>query len=433
MLDFSQSLAAKTDIIVERWIEQVRQGREIKSALDLPPTALRDEIPRVLGAMGTVLSSSPEDDDLTTIVQASLEHGSCRAQQGYNSAEITWEYCLLRRTIFSTLESDLLKGSPQEILRAFNVINGVLDQAMAQCFHSYVEERVKGLEQLQGQLSFTNQELARLLRASQDNISHLAHELKTPLNSIIGYSELLLHQQQHKTQSAEAALEKDSNTEGPADIDSSISSIERVLRNGRQLLRLVNDSLELSRYGAGRIELRLISVDARSVINNAVEMIMPLVQAKGLQLAVDYQDAPSQIRTDPFRLQQILTNLLSNAVCYTDSGLIQVNCAKLPDDKWSISVIDSGIGIAAEDQTRIFEPFARVVNQKVQQPGNGTGLGLAIISRLVHLLQGKIELISEVGVGSTFTVVLPLAVSAAAIAAHPNPRSNEVSPGPKCQ
>jgi len=419
MLDFSQSLAAKTDTIIEHWVEQVLQGREIKSALDLPPTALRDEIPKVLAAMGTLLSSSPEDDDLATIAEASLEHGSCRAKQGYNSAEITWEYCLLRRTIFSALEPDLLKGSPQEILRAFSVINAVLDQAMSQCFHSYVEERIKELEQLRGQLCLNNQELTRLLRASQDNISHLAHELKTPLNSIIGYSELLLRQQQPKTKFVEDALEKDSNTEGPADIDSSISSIERVLRNGRQLLRLVNDSLELSRYEAGQIELRLVSVDVRSVIANAVEMVMPLAQAKGLQLEVDDERAPSQIRTDPFRLQQILTNLLSNAVCYTDSGSIQVTCSKLPDDQWSVSVTDTGIGIAPEDQTRIFEPFARIVNQKVRQPGDGTGLGLAIISRLTRLLQGKIELVSEVGVGSTFTVVLPLTTTSGAIATQP--------------
>lgn len=419
MLDFSQSLAAKTDIIVERWIEQVRQGREIKSALDLPPTALQDEIPKVLGAMGTVLSSSPEDDDLTTITEASLEHGSCRAKQGYNSAEITWEYCLLRRTIFSTLEPDLLKGSPQEILRAFNVINAVLDQAMTQCFHSYVEERIKELEQLQGQLSLTNQELTRLLRASQDNISHLAHELKTPLNSIIGYSELLLRQQRPNPKSANVVEKHSNNIEGPANIDSSLSNIERVLRNGRQLLRLVNDSLELSRYGAGRIELHLVSIDVRSVINNAVEMVMPLAQAKGLQLEVDYVSAPPQVHTDPFRLQQILTNLLSNAVCYTDSGSIQLVCLKLLGDEWSVSVTDTGVGIAAEDQTRIFEPFARVVNQKVQQPGDGTGLGLAIVSRLAHLLQGKIELISKVGVGSTFTVVLPLTTVGQAIAAQP--------------
>jgi len=132
MLDFSQALAAKTETIIERWIEQVLQGRQINSALALPPTALRDEIPRVLGAMGTVLSSSPEDDDLKTITEASLEHGNCRAKQGYNSAEITWEYCLLRQAIFSALEPDLLQGSPQEILRAFNVINAVLDQAMTQ-------------------------------------------------------------------------------------------------------------------------------------------------------------------------------------------------------------------------------------------------------------------------------------------------------------
>jgi len=296
-----------------------------------------------------------------------------------------------------------------------------------QCFHSYVEERIKELEQLQGQLSLTNQELTRLLRASQDNISHLAHELKTPLNSIIGYSELLLRQQRPNPKSAEDVQKSSNDIEGPANIDSSLSNMERVLRNGRQLLRLVNDSLELSRYGAGRVELRLVSVDVRSVINDAVEMVMPLAQAKGLLLEVDYLSAPPQVHTDPFQLQQILTNLLSNAVCYTDSGSIQLRCLKLLGDEWSVSVTDTGIGIALEDQTRIFEPFARVKNPIVRQPEDGTGLGLAIISRLTRLLQGKIELVSQVGVGSTFTVVLPLTTGGKAIATQPELSSNEIS------
>lgn len=396
MLDFSQALAKKTDLIIECWIEQVRQGRQIESALDLSQTALRDAIPKVLGAMGTVLSISPADDDYRTIASASLEHGVCRAKQGYNSAEIAWEYCLLRRAIFSTLKADLLLGSSQEVLRASELINGVLDQAISQCFQSYVKERMADLEQLQGHLSLTNQELTRLLHASQDNISHLAHELKTPLNSIIGYSELLLRQQ--RTPKPEVS----------ADIDNIIHNIERVLRNGRQLLQLVNDSLELSRYEAGQIELQLVFVDVCSVINNAIEIIAPLADAKGLQLEVDCDRAPPQACTDPFRLQQILTNFLSNAVYYTQAGSIQVTCLELPGEQWSLSVADTGIGIAPEDQARIFEPYARIVNKSLRQSGDGTGLGLAIVSRLTHLLQGAITLSSEVNVGSTFTLVLPL-------------------------
>ncbi len=398
MLDFSKALTEKTDTIIERWIEQVHQGRQIASALDLSQTALRDAIPKVLGAMGTLLSISPEDDDFTTIVEASLEHGVFRARQGYNSAEIAWEYCLLRRAIFSALEPDLLQGSPQEILRAFDIINAVLDQAISQCFQSYVQERMTELEQLQGQLSLTNQELTRLLHASQDNISHLAHELKTPLNSIIGYSELLLRQQQRAVKPQE----------GSSDIENRINNLERVLRNGRQLLQLVNDSLELSRYKAGRMELQLVSIDVRSVINNAIETISPLAHAKGLQLEVDCDLAPSQVRTDPFRLQQILTNFLSNAVYYTEAGSIRLECLQLPGDQWSLSVTDTGVGIAPEDQVRIFEPYARIVSNSLRQPGDGTGLGLAIASQLTHLLQGKVTLVSQVGVGSTFTLLLPL-------------------------
>ncbi len=444
MLDFSQSLTQKTDIIVERWVEQVRQGRQIESALDLSQTALRNAIPLVLGAMGTVLSSSPEDDDFGTIVDGSLEHGVCRAHQGYNSAEIAWEYRLLRRTIFSTLEPDLLQGSPQEIIRAFRIINGVVDQAISQCFQSYVQARLQDLEQLQAQLSLTNQELARLLHVSQDQISHLAHELKTPLNSIIGYSELLLRQQQRYAESRE----------GTASVDDTIHNIERVLRNGRHLLRFINDSLELSRYEAGEIQLQLVPVDIYAVVNRAVEIIVPLAQAKHLELEVKRKDfqspdnayfrsddlhghsavdgmspillerqslleenrpteghrASMQVLTDPFRLQQILINLLGNAVSYTDAGSIQVECVALPGQKWCFSVTDTGIGIAPEDQARIFEPYSQVTTHRLHQKESGTGLGLAIVSRLVKLLQGEIRLESELGVGSTFTVTLPLAV-----------------------
>lgn len=398
MLDFSQVLTERADTIVESWIEQVRQGRQIESALDLPPMALRNEIPKVLGAMGTVLSRSPEDDDFAAIAEASLEHGVCRAKQGYNSAEIAWEYSMLRRVIFSALESELLKGSPEDIIRAVRIVNTVLDQAISQCFQSYVQQRMQELEQIQGQLALTNQELTRLLHASQDNISHLAHELKTPLNSIIGYSELLLRQRRN-------AKPED------ADIDNSINNIERVLRNGRHLLRFVNDSLEISRYEAGQIKLQLFSIDVRSVVNDVVETIKPLADAKGLQLTVDCDRAPPQIRTDPFRLQQILTNFLGNAVSYTEGGSIQVECLELADQKWCLNVADTGIGIAPEDQTRIFEPY-QISAKRVYQ-GGGTGLGLAIASRLVKLLQGQITFESELGVGSTFSVILPLAVEVA--------------------
>lgn len=400
MLDFSQQLKDKIDTILEHWIKAVRQNRQIENGMRLSDTALGNAVPDLLAAMITVLSRSSEDDDFATIAEASLEHGLCRAKQGFNAAEIAREYRLLRREIFSALESELVKGTSREVIRAFRIVDNVIDQAVSWCFDSYVEQRLQEVEQLQTQLTLTNQELMRLLQASQDNLSQLAHELRTPLTSIIGYSELLLRQQQRNAEL------------GPSP---SIDNIERVLRNGRQLLRLVNDSLELARCEAGKIKLHLISIDVRSVINDAIAMIEPLAQAKGLQLKVKSDRAPARVLTDPFRLQQILTNLLGNAVQFTNSGSIVVEFVALPNEKWSLSVTDTGVGIALDDQARIFEPYSQIFLENVpRDSSSGTGLGLAIVSRLVDLMEGEISLLSEAGAGATFIVTWPVEIKVGA-------------------
>ncbi|HEY9872212.1 MAG TPA: ATP-binding protein, partial [Candidatus Obscuribacterales bacterium] len=132
--------------------------------------------------------------------------------------------------------------------------------------------------------------------------------------------------------------------------------------------------------------------------------------SKNLQLLVDCDRAPDKVLTDPLRLQQIITNLLSNAIRYTESGSIKLVCELLTNNEWSISVADTGIGIESEDVTHIFDPYFRVVASGQSYLPNSTGLGLAIVSRLVKLLQGKIEVNSQIGVGSTFSVILPLSV-----------------------
>ena len=122
--------------------------------------------------------------------------------------------------------------------RAYRLIDTALDEAIADCFQTYTQARFQELQELQNQLQLTNQELTRLLRTSQENLSHLAHELKTPLTSIIGYSELFLRQ---------------INNPRVQDSAPNLAHIDKVLSNGRLLLRLINDTLEISRYDAGRI------------------------------------------------------------------------------------------------------------------------------------------------------------------------------------
>lgn len=394
MKDFSQALANKIDTIIEQWVEAVRQDSQIETADCLPYKSVQDSMPKVLRAMATVLSQS-QDSDIKMLVETSLEHGAVRAEQGYEAAEMAREYRILRSLIFSNLEENLLSGSPAEVIRAMRLIDSVIDEALARSFKSYTDERLGELSQLQHQLALNNQELTRLVRSGQDNMSHLAHELKNPLTSIIGYADLFLRQQRLNGEETDAFT--------------NLEHIERVLRSGRHLLHLINDALEISRFEAGKMKLRPAIIDVRSVINNVLEVMEPLVGEKELKIVVNIERAPEQVFTDSLRLQQIVTNIVSNAIRYTESGKIEVTCEELENEQWTIAVSDTGIGIDPEAQKHIFEPYFQVGELAIRPP-NSTGLGLAIVSRLIKLLQGKIELVSQVGVGSTFTVFFPVKV-----------------------
>lgn len=392
-MDFSQILLEKNQLIIDRWVASVYEDSEIEATKELTFKAVRDSLPEVLQALATVLSES-EANDLQTLVKASLKHGSIRAEQGFEPAEIAQEYRLLRSAVFATLEPDLLQGSPAELLRAVRLIDAVIDEAIARCFDSYTQGRLLELKQLQNQLNLTNQELTRLVRASRDNISQLAHELKTPLTSIIGYADLFLRQQRDREPNIK-------------DNTANFESIERVLRSGRLLLHLINDALEISRYDAGKMKLQLIPTNPRELIDSVLEIVDPLIREKGLSLIVDCDRAPLAVITDPLRVQQILTNLLSNAIRYTETGTIRLDCWTPSELEWIIAITDSGIGISVEDQKQIFDPYFQAYKDSGFQKMEGTGLGLTIVSRIVKLMQGEIQVSSQPGQGSTFRVILP--------------------------
>lgn len=398
MMNFDRLLADRIDLIIERWIHAVQTDRHMKTDDTLSLSAVRDHIPRVLEAIVSILSRH-QTDDLQTLVSASLEHGVLRAEQGFEPTEIAREYGLLRSAIFECLEPEFNQEPVMEVYRVFSVINLVVDEALAQSFKSYVDERVKDLEQLQRQVTMAGQEIDRLVRTNEDSLSQqLADRLRTPLSSMIGYTELFLR---HQRQSAASG------------ISSQIENIERALRNSRQLLRLINDTTDLLRYENGQLKLHLLLTSPAGVIRQTLQPMEAAINAKGLRVTVDCEAAPEQVTTDPLRLQQIITNLLSNAMRYTESGAIQIRCQALPQQRWSVAVQDTGIGIAPADQSRIFEPYFRVARPDRPLEPEATGLGLAIVLRLVRLLQGDIEMISEVGLGSTFTVSFPVEVTAA--------------------
>ncbi|MER3434454.1 MAG: sensor histidine kinase [Leptolyngbya sp. ERB_1_1] len=391
MQDFSQLLKGKIDRIKQDWVDAVSRDRQIHSADTLSRTAIENHIDDVLLAMTLSLSQTEADDD-TTIEKASISHGVLRANQGFDPSEIAQEYHLLRNTIFDSIRADLLSSTAEEVFRAVTVIDSVIDLAVSQCFKSYVAERLDELEQVRNQLNITVSELKRLARSSEENLSILAHELKTPLTSIIGYADLFLRQ---------------SRKEEAQDSVSSLENIERVLRGGRRLLHLINDALELSRYQAGKMQIIPEAINLPALIRAVLEVIQPLANERGLQLITELDEAPPEVISDPFRLQQILTNLASNAVRYTQSGSVTISCRTLPNDRWLISVADTGVGIDPADQLRLFVPFERAGTMRSP---DSTGLGLAIVARLVELLHGNIYLASQPEEGSTFTAIFPLEI-----------------------
>ncbi|MEA2577330.1 MAG: hypothetical protein QOD78_918 [Chloroflexota bacterium] len=223
--------------------------------------------------------------------------------------------------------------------------------------------------------------------AKSDFLASMSHELRTPLNAIIGFSSLMANQ---------------------AEVDGALSVprewVEHIRSGGEHLLTLINDVLDLAKVEAGRLELATETIDLGHAIAASVAGLRPLADRKHQPVDVRMESS-IMIEADPGRLRQILYNLLSNAIKYTpEGGCIEV-AARRADSEIRIAVRDEGVGIAPDDQERVFEEFRQVGDQA--QRMSGTGLGLALTRRLVEAHGGRIELASTPGSGSTFTVILP--------------------------
>jgi PAS domain S-box-containing protein len=224
-------------------------------------------------------------------------------------------------------------------------------------------------------------------RAKAGFLAAMSHELRTPLNAIAGYTDLLL------------------TGVGGAVSEQHRDYLERIRGSQQHLLAIINDILNFSRIEAGQLEYRVEPVSVRAVINAVVPMVEPQALAKSI--AIEWHDNTDAVASaDHAKVEQILLNLLSNAVKFTPAGgHIDVGCAAR-EDRVTLTVSDSGIGIAAEDLAAIFQPFVQV-GRSLTSPHEGTGLGLAISSDLATGMGGRLDVESAVGVGSTFTLTLP--------------------------
>ncbi len=267
-----------------------------------------------------------------------------------------------------------------------DALNRMLDQMQAAQAELRAANEVRDAKL--DELAKANVALFEMNQMKSKFLATMSHELRTPLNSILGFAQIL----------------------GEADAITGDPKLDRYLDNiqksGRMLLEMINDLLDLAKIESGRVQVRCERVSPADLAEVAVHMVRPMLGEKELALEIEVDPTTPVMTTDATKVQQILYNLLSNAIKFTDEGEVRLEVEPAEDGRVVFAVSDTGVGIAREQQLRIFERFTQLDSSYTRRY-RGTGLGLSIVKDLTALLGGDVSVASEPGAGSTFTVVLP--------------------------
>ncbi|HEY9826554.1 MAG TPA: ATP-binding protein, partial [Stenomitos sp.] len=249
----------------------------------------------------------------------------------------------------------------------------------------------KELQQQRQRIYAQNLKLIEASKLKSRFLATISHELRTPLNAIIGFSQILLRP-----------------SKGPL-TPKQVEMVERIFNNGKHLLSLLTEVLDFSRIEAGHLDLSPQSFCLEDLVEDTIEELRSLAEQKHLRLFMQSSLESPLIVNDPSRVRQILVNLISNAIKFTEEGQVWVEIKDTSPEYIQIGVHDTGIGIASHQIDFIFEAF-RQADQSETRKHPGTGLGLAITQTLVQLMEGEITLSSELGQGSTFWITIPRVV-----------------------
>ncbi|WP_299412747.1 hybrid sensor histidine kinase/response regulator [Acaryochloris sp. IP29b_bin.148] len=287
----------------------------------------------------------------------------------------------LARTIRSAIRLHRAEQAAHAAKQKLQITNDQLRQQNEELAHQ------------RAQIEAQNQELIKAYRLKSEFIATISHELRTPMNAIMGFSQLLLRQY------------PDPLSEKQLDM------VQRIFDNSRNLLTMVNEVLDFSKIEANRLELHPEPFQLSVPILATVQELQALAVEKALTLKAEIPETLQsiQLTNDPECLRRVLVNLISNAIKFTEAGEITLQLHQPHPDQIEISVVDTGIGITPEQLSTIFDPFCQA-DQSLTRHHSGTGLGLAITESLVKAMQGQISVTSQPGVGSTFSVELPLQV-----------------------
>ncbi|MCI9844241.1 hybrid sensor histidine kinase/response regulator [Flavobacterium pectinovorum] len=300
-----------------------------------------------------------------------------------------------REIIINSIKNNSLKEKSLKKVNEIVTASAIIGLLLTVVFSIIIVSDYSKSQLYKKQLEIANFKTKNLLKSREQLISTVSHDLKTPLSTIVGYSELL----------------------GNSDVNTKQSYFIKNIKNSSEYItQLVQDLLDFSQIEAGKITIEKVPFSLSEIIDEVAKSIQTVYKQKNIDLIINIDEKlNSKIVGDPFRLKQILSNIIGNAYKFTEQGFIRISAYIVEEnDFFAINIEDSGIGIEKKNQKLVFEEFAQA-NENIEKQYGGTGLGLAICQKIISILGGKLNLESTFGEGSTFKIKLPLLFDTSAI------------------